>query len=103
MNATIRVFLALALAASTYATEAQDKRPGKWVKGSFAQYNLWCTQAWQCVPSQNVLHSPQTRVETTPADSTQGVCNAAGGPADSCNVCSASQPKSPCLYWTVPR
>jgi hypothetical protein len=99
MKNTFCFALAVAMLVYSPALLSQDKKPGKWIKGSFAQYNLWCTQAWQCVPGQDVLHGPNSRVVTTAADSTQGVCNAAGGPSDSCNVCSASPPKAQCQYW----
>lgn len=75
-----------------------SKSPGTWVAGSFAQTNIKCLQAWVC-DSGAVLHSPDTLLVTTKNTNTWGTCNAAGGPADSCNTCSAVKPNEACEYW----
>lgn len=77
-----------------------QKSPGKWVKGSFAQINVYCVQAYQCIPGVNVLHGSDTIVKTTPNEGIRGVCNAGGGAVDSCNVCASNPPAKPCEYWT---
>lgn len=76
-----------------------EKSKGKWVKGNFAQANVGCLQAYQCIPGVNVLHGKDTVVKTTPNEGVYGICNAAGGPADGCNTCAANPPVKPCQYW----
>ena len=76
-----------------------DKSNGLWVAGNFFQVNVSCTQAWQCIPGVDVLHDPSTVLVTTPNTSTTGVCSAGDGPADTCNVCLANNPKDSCQYW----
>lgn len=76
-----------------------SKSPGRWVPGNFAQMHTACMMAYQCIPGVDVLHGPDTIVKTTPSESSFGVCNAAGGPTDGCNSCSASPPAKACEYW----
>lgn len=89
----------LVAAGAAFAQATGAKSPGKWVKGSFAQVNVFCVQAYQCIPGKNILHGSDTVVKTTPNEGVQGVCNAGGGPADSCNVCASNPPAKPCEYW----
>jgi hypothetical protein len=92
--------VALTLACGVNAGEmVGTPSPGKWRAGLFAPANAACMQAWTCTPGVPVLHGPDTVVVTTNSDKTWGVCNAAGGPTDSCNSCSASVPSQPCQYW----
>ena len=76
------------------------KNPGKWVKEeTFLQVHTGCLQVWQCKSNEDILHSEDTSVRTTPPAKTTGVCNAAGGAADSCNICATSSPKEVCEWW----
>jgi hypothetical protein len=84
--------------ASTLGTIVGSKSPGKWQAEQFFQVNVACVQAWVCIHPA-VIHDPNTHVVTTDSESTTGLCNAGGGPIDSCNTCSASQPASQCEYW----
>lgn len=97
-----RYVLLCSLLSVTLASSAGEvvggKSPGTWTKGNFAQANVACMQAWIC-RAPDVLHSPDTVVVTTPASSASGICNAAGGPVDSCNVCASNPPSDPCQYW----
>ena len=76
-----------------------SKDEGKWIAGNFYNKNIFCTRAWLCTPGVDVLHGIDTKVVTTENVSTEGVCNAADGPADSCNDCSAPKPTESCQYW----
>src|SRR6266403_3166594 len=80
-------------------TFALARDTGSWVAvGPVAQVNIGCSQVWECQANQDVLHSSDTYVWHTPNKLTFGVCNAAGGPADSCNECAASPPNEPCEW-----
>ena len=75
------------------------KSSGEWIAGPFAQINIACTQSWNCSTPNGVIHGPDTVVVYSKSESTTGVCNAAGGPVESCNVCAAPKPKNKCEYW----
>lgn len=72
---------------------------GVWVKGNWAQVHTYCTQTYVCSPSSSILHPPDTVVRTSSPVMKVGVCNTSGGPFDSCNACSSSQPSEPCNVW----
>lgn len=74
------------------------KSEGKWVKGSFAQANVGCLQAWVCT-APDVLHGPDTQVVTTDNEGAAGICNADGGDVTGCNTCASNPPKMACQYW----
>lgn len=93
------VFGLLVSLGSPYAEAVDTKETGKWVKGTFAQVNVFCIQAYQCIPGVNVLHSSDTVVRTTPNEGVKGVCNAGGGAAGSCNICASNPPTTACEYW----
>lgn len=102
MNARYRhaLFLTLLVGSGVALAQATGaKKAGKWVKGSFAQVNVFCVQAYQCIPGVNVLHGSDTVVMTTPNEGIKGVCNAGGGPTDSCNICASNPPSKRCEYW----
>ena len=81
------------------ASLALAKDSGIWVAiGPVAQLNVGCSQVWECRANQDIIHSGDTYVWHTPNKLTLGVCNAAGGPADSCNECAASPPSEPCEW-----
>jgi hypothetical protein len=97
------VLLLLACVALPAGELVGSKLPGRWVAGEFAQIHTRCMLAYQCIPGRSILHGPETVVKTTASESSFGVCNAAGGPADGCNSCSASPPTKPCEYWLEKR
>jgi hypothetical protein len=68
----------------------------------FAQANVACTRVYYCRPTQDIVHSADTRIAS---DRTLvwGVCSADGGPVDSCNTCLTSTPTTPCTWRLVPR
>jgi hypothetical protein len=93
-------FAALSLTSSlVFSQNTPAKERGQWVKGNFAQVNIGCLQAYQCVPGIDLLHGNDTVVKTTPSEGVMGVCNAGGGAADGCNFCASSPPPKPCEYW----
>ena len=89
----------LATTAVVAFAQATKKEPGKWVAREFAQVNVFCMQSWTCETGKNLLISADMKVVTVKAQPTKGVCNAAGGPTDSCNLCAANPPTTPCEYW----
>jgi hypothetical protein len=79
------------------------KESGAWARqGNFTHINLACFQAWTCHPKQAILHSAESYVAVTKPKQTVGACGAGTGPADSCNVCFASEPTEQCL-WELKR
>ena len=77
-----------------------SKSPGKWVQArNFVQLNIGCLAAFECTPGKDILYGSDTVVKTTPSASSIGICNAGGGPADSCNICAANPPQTKCEYW----
>lgn len=96
----ISVIIFLSVSSTAGATEIVGKKePGKWVARNFAQVNISCTQSWECIAGNNILHGPDTVVKVSPSEGTQGVCNAGGGAIDSCNSCAAAPPRTACEYW----
>ena len=68
----------------------------------FTQVNIMCTRVYSCVPEEKLWIAGDTRL----AGDTQlvwGVCSAARGAVDSCNVCLTSAPKESCEWEVVKR
>jgi hypothetical protein len=102
LRAFCRLFTILAAITTASAGAGEvvgEQHDGRWESANFAQINLACVQAWKCIPGVDVLHGDDTKVATTPATTTTGVCNVGGGPADTCNSCAASPPTDRCQYW----
>jgi hypothetical protein len=96
---TIVVIGVALLAASVVAGEmVGTKSTGKWTKGSFAQINVGCMQAWICT-APDLLHDSSTVVKMTDGKGSAGICNAAGGDVTGCNQCSSNPPTEKCEYW----
>jgi hypothetical protein len=77
---------------------------GQWIADSqFAQVNVACSRVYYCKPGQDILHSADTKVVTTPNKLVWGVCSAGDGPVDSCNVCLTTSPGEPCQWHVAPK
>ena len=104
LNYRMIAVVALLLGGTMRPVLATDRSPGRWTEhGSFTQINVFCRQAWRCIPGVDVLHPSGTTVVTTPDEVTNGTCSADGGPADSCNTCVTGEPNTPCEYWLESR
>ena len=96
----LAIFAGSAIFAASLGVVIASNR-GVWIKaGPPAQINIGCIQVWACSTGQDVLHSSNSYVSKTPNEWTAGVCNAAGGAADSCGECSAAPPKTSC-EWDI--
>lgn len=84
---------------SLLTTQSSFGDDGIWVKGNWAQVNAYCSQTYECVTKNSILHSADTVVRTSDPKIKIGVCNAAGGAIDTCNECSSSPPNEPCVIW----
>lgn len=100
-----RVALVAAMAAMLGgAGQAGERIPGRWAKqGQFVQLNIGCSQAWVCVPRQDVMYSSDLRLSGPERQTTLGACSAGGGPIDGCNYCLAREPEEACELTLVPR
>ena len=77
---------------------------GVWqAEESFAQVNVLCTRVYTCGPANDILHSEDTQVISTPPKLVSGVCSAGEGAADSCNVCLTNPPQDKCEWHLGPR
>ena len=77
---------------------------GVWTpEDSFAQVNVFCTRVYTCGPVEDILHSEDTQVVSTPRKLVQGVCSAGGGAADSYNECLTNPPQDRCEWHLMPR
>jgi hypothetical protein len=100
-SAGLLVAWSLVAEADAYAGERIGKtQAGTWVREEpFTQAHVFCFQTWTCVPGKPIIHSANTSIVTTSSKVVRGVCNAAGGPADSCNFCASNAPSDRCEWW----
>jgi hypothetical protein len=97
----IKTLAALLGAPLFLAASAAQARDENWLRhGQFERVDRSCTQQWDCVPRHPVLHGDDSRIVTTPSETTSGTCLAGNAPIGECSVCSAPIPKTPC-DWTL--
>ena len=76
---------------------------GVWVADDqFIQVNVACSRTYVCRPSTDILHDGNSRMVATSPILVWGICSAADGPADSCNVCLTNPPTKSC-EWHMER
>lgn len=82
------------------AGESESKESGVWTPyDEFAQLHTACYRVYSCGPANDVLHSDDTKVVTTPPEVSWGVCSG----YDSCDVCNTNPPAAPCEWELVPK
>jgi hypothetical protein len=75
---------------------------GVWVpEPDFTQLNVACKRVYKCRPKSDVMYSADDKITVTPPEWVTGVCSAATGAADSCNVCLTNPPSVPCEWSAV--
>jgi hypothetical protein len=86
-----------------FAVTAAIAEEGVWTtENTFAQFNVFCTRVYTCVPASDILHGSDTKVIVTSPKSVRGVCSAGDGPVDSCNDCLTNPPEEKCEWHLAP-
>lgn len=88
-----------ALIVSLVSTPAAAEQ-GKWYENKeFIQLHTACTRVYSCTVGEDIIHSSDKKVVIlTDNKLVWGICSAADGPADSCNVCLTNTPSDACEW-----
>jgi hypothetical protein len=80
-------------------------RVGVWrIYGKFTQINVACRQMYVCVPAETIMHPPEMKIVSTPAQTVTGMCQADQSNPESCEHCTAERtPPTDRCEWHLER